>query len=142
MCLVNVYQCQRETQTCLHPEAGLGQLEAGGDDAPPDQVAGEGREGVEEERGHLGEVVEDEGVLPHDHGGHQTAQAQRVVGQEPGGVGGGEVELRQHREVDPVAEVQHEQLTLVPAVLQVPASRQSCQRNIAKIEFLQKDNLS
>ena len=83
-------------------------------------MEGERGEGVEEEGGELGDVVEDEGVLPDHEGQAQAAQGERVVGEEPGDGGGGEPELGQGGQVDGVAEVQHEQLALLSPELGIP----------------------
>ena len=61
----------------------LGELQVTGDHAPPDQVQGEGGEGVQEEGGQLGDVVEDKRVLPDNQRQAKAAQTEAVVGQEP-----------------------------------------------------------
>ena len=84
----------------------------------------EGCEGMEKTRCDLGDVVEDEAVLPDHQRVHQAAQAQGVVADEPGGVAGVHDQLEDGGEVDEVAEVEHEQLTSVSNKLKISIKKQ------------------
>ena len=67
----------------METEAVVRKLQLTGDHAPPDQVQGDGGEGVQQQRGQLGDVVKHEGVLPDHQGQPEAAQGEAVVGQEP-----------------------------------------------------------
>ena len=67
----------------METEAVVRKLQVTGDHAPPDQVQGDGGEGVQQQRGQLGDVVKHEGVLPDHQGQPEAAQGEAVVGQEP-----------------------------------------------------------
>ena len=54
-----------------------------GDHAPPDQVQGDGGEGMEQQGGQLGDVVKHQGVLPDNQGQAETTQGETVVGKKP-----------------------------------------------------------
>ena len=74
---------------------------------------------MQKQRGQLGDVVEDERVLPDDHSVGEAAQRQGVVGLVPGEAVGAQVELEETGEVDKVTEVQHEELTSLTGILKV-----------------------
>ena len=64
-------------------ETEVRKVKVAGDHAPPDQVQGDGGEGVKQQGGQLGDVVKHEGVLPDNQGQTKTTQGEAVVGQEP-----------------------------------------------------------
>merc|ERR1719226_291790 len=68
---------------------------------------------VEEKGGEFVNAVEDEGIVPEEDGDAERSEGEREVGVEPGEVVGEEEGLRHARDVDQVAEVEHEELILV-----------------------------
>ena len=75
---------------------------------------------MQEAGGHLGDVVEDEAVLPDHHRVHEDTHAEGVVTQEPDDVVSRPQELDDGGDVDIVTEVQHEQQAFVCFVLKIP----------------------
>jgi hypothetical protein len=65
--------------------------------------------------------VEDQTVLPHDNGRHEAAHAEDIVSLVPAQPVRVHPSLQDNTQVHEVTEVQHEQLVLVGAVVDVPA---------------------
>ena len=78
---------------------------------------------MEEAGGHLGDVVEDEAVLPDNHGIHEDTQTESVVTKEPSDVVPVHEKLEDGGDIDVVAEVQHEQQALIRFVLKIPCHK-------------------
>ena len=57
--------------------------------------------------------MEDQTVLPDNHGIHEASHGEGVVGLEPDHISWRQVELQQTGDVDEVAEIQHEELTFL-----------------------------
>ena len=74
---------------------------------------------VEEKGGEFVNAVEDEGIVPEKDGDAERSEGEREVGVEPGEVVGEEECLSHARDVDQVAEVEHEELASKEAKLQL-----------------------
>ena len=76
----------------------------------PDEVLQHRRKDMEEEGGEFVDAVEDQRVVPEEDGDAEGAEGEGEVGVEPHQVVGEEEGLRHARDVDQVAEVEHEEL--------------------------------
>ena len=80
---------------------------------------------MDEEAGHLVQGVEDERVLPGEDGHSDGSVAQHEVGLEPGAAeptvraGAAGQTLQQHRGVEEITEIQHEEMVLDSFVGQI-----------------------
>ena len=76
----------------------------------PDKVLQHRRKDMEEKGGEFVDAVEDQRVVPEEDGDAEGPKGEGEVGVEPHQVVGEEEGLRHARDVDQVAEVQHEEL--------------------------------